>query len=962
MPPGFNPGRNRRQPGQFGRPGETGSSEPKAETPGKPDEPGKGDKGSKNVQRPATSPVPPNPDELKINPDEKGKVRFNFNGQPWQGVLEWLARVSKMSLDWQELPDGFLNLNTQRSYTVEEARDLINSHLLARGFTLLRQGEVLHVVNIEKLDPSLVPRVAPADLERRDPHEFVKVLFALDSMLADVAVDEFSPMISKNGKLTALDTSNRLEARDAVVNLREIYNVLKEEQSGDSKKSVIREFVLKHARASDVKIQLLTLLGVEQKPEMPAGAGGASPDQAQQQAMMMAMQQQMQQQGGRRGQRNGGQPGQPPGSPAAQAKSSAAASSVALVVNDQKNSVLARATPDKMAIIVQAIEVIDVPNNRGQALVGNMSRMQVYRLVGVDPEPVVKTLQEIGNLDPTTRLEVDKNNKAIIAYASLADHVTIRAVVAKLSGSERSFCVRRLRHLQADYVAGTIAYMLGIQPKKQQKEQRWSPWSSPSRDTTNERPNEFRLDADLEHNRLLMWANEIEMTEVDNLLVKLGEIAPKGTGAENKRTIDAGSPEEAEELLKRLRQQWPSIAPNRLLLPPSTPKSKEPKPAPLPMKFQGDSVSQPPRTTATQSGDTVFRLVADGPKEVPDLPVLPAIPAPAKSFPAPKNSEEPPPVTLSVDADGKITISSDDTEALDRLQELAAELSTPRKEYHFFRLKYAWAYGVAQSLEEFFKDDNESKQKVRRPWYWDDYDSSNDSSDDDRRLSKRRKLKFLSDSDTNSILVQGADAAQLATISELIKIFDQKPPKDTGTERKTEIFRLRFAKAGDVADAVKDVYRDLLSSNDKALTNNQQQQRGGGPRMFLYDYGDDSSGKSEQKTPKFKGLLSIGKDDTSNTLVVSAPASLFDQISKLIVDLDEAAADNTVRVVKVGRGISAARMQEVLNSVLNQGSAQGSGTSKRSNRQRSGEQQPAEKTGQTRGQRPPMNPNSGEGP
>ena len=26
--------------------------------------------------------------------------------------------------------------------------------------------------------------------------------------------------------------------------------------------------------------------------------------------------------------------------------------------------------------------------------------MQVYRLTGVDPEPVVKTLQEIGNLDP----------------------------------------------------------------------------------------------------------------------------------------------------------------------------------------------------------------------------------------------------------------------------------------------------------------------------------------------------------------------------------------------------------------------------------------------------------------------------------------------------------------------------------------------------------------------------------
>ena len=200
-------------------------------------------------------------------------------------------------------------------------------------------------------------------------------------------------------------------------------------------------------------------------------------------------------------------------------------------------------------------------------------------------------------------------------------------------------------------------------------------------------------------------------------------------------------------------------------------------------------------------------------------------------------------------------------------------------------MRYAWAYGVAQSLEDFFKDDNESKPKMRRPWYYDDYDSGQDEKDDDRRLSKRRKLKFLSDSDTNTILVQGADAAQLTTIAELIKVFDQKPPKDSGTDRKTEIFRLRFAKANDVAEAVKDVYRDLLSSNDKALANPQQQQRGG-PRMFIYDYNDDGSGKSEQKTPKFKGLLSIGKDDTSNTLAVSAPASLFDQVSKRFVDLE----------------------------------------------------------------------------
>ena len=93
-----------------------------------------------------------------------GRIRLRFNGQPWQPVLEWLAKISGMSLDWQELPGDCVNLTTQRSYSVAEVRDLINRLLLARGYTLLCHGEVMTVAEVKKLDPSLVPRVAPADL------------------------------------------------------------------------------------------------------------------------------------------------------------------------------------------------------------------------------------------------------------------------------------------------------------------------------------------------------------------------------------------------------------------------------------------------------------------------------------------------------------------------------------------------------------------------------------------------------------------------------------------------------------------------------------------------------------------------------------------------------------------------------------------------------------------------------
>ncbi len=217
-----------------------------------------------------------------------------------------------MSLDWQELPGDYLNLKSRQRYTVRETRDLINLHLLARGYTLLCNGEVLSVANIKKLDPSLVPRVTPEELDHRDPHEFVKVSFPLDWLMADVIIEELNPIKSPNGKLTPLKSTNRLEALDAVINLREIRALLSDVQSADNQQRLVREFVLQYARASEVLEQLQTLLGPDAKgegtPGMPGGPnqpGGENPQQ--QQAMMMArMQQQQQQQTARRAARGAG--------------------------------------------------------------------------------------------------------------------------------------------------------------------------------------------------------------------------------------------------------------------------------------------------------------------------------------------------------------------------------------------------------------------------------------------------------------------------------------------------------------------------------------------------------------------------------------------------------------------------------------------------------------------------------
>jgi type II secretory pathway component GspD/PulD (secretin) len=214
-----------------------------------------------------------------------------------------------------------------------------------------------------------------------------------------------------------------------------------------------------------------------------------------------------------------------------------------------------------------------------------------------------------------------------------------------------------------------------------------------------------------------------------------------------------------------------------------------------------------------------------------------------------------------------------------------------------FHLKHrsTWAWGVAMNLEDFFKEEEpQGGRNDYASWWW-GYPSTSTSSSP-ARLSKRRKLRFIPDSDSNTILVQGADAEQLKIIQELIDLYDQPESQESASLRVTDIFYLRHSKAKTIAAAIKDVYRDLLSVNDPALQQHRQQddkQQPPAERSYTYIFGD--AGERDKPDPpiRFKGLLSLGVDEVSNALIVSAPQGLLNEVGQMIDSLDEAARPST---------------------------------------------------------------------
>ena len=95
---------------------------------------------------------------------------------------------------------------------------------------MLELDGMIQVVKTAGINVALVPKLPPEALQSLPPNRFVRTSFSLDSLMARDVVKEFEPLISSNGKLNALESTNRLEAMDSAANLLEIYRVLQEEQ------------------------------------------------------------------------------------------------------------------------------------------------------------------------------------------------------------------------------------------------------------------------------------------------------------------------------------------------------------------------------------------------------------------------------------------------------------------------------------------------------------------------------------------------------------------------------------------------------------------------------------------------------------------------------------------------------------------------------------------------------------
>jgi type II secretory pathway component GspD/PulD (secretin) len=917
QPPGAPPGAQPSpQPGQEAKPEDKDKK--------KEGEDAKKKEGEATVKRPEKPPRVPDPREFNVKLDDKGRVPpFNFIGQPWPDVMQWLASLSKCTLDWQELPNDYLNLTTDRAYPLDEVQSRINRALQARGFTTIRSDDVISVFKIDKIDPSLVRRVEEEKLYDLKPYDYVKVSFELPpTMEVDKAKDDVKQVLSPSAKVFPLVTSKRLLIMDTVANLRTVSELFNTERMVQDGKIVPKEFFLKYARPQQVIEILYMMVGVDPKAK-PA----QTDPQAQQQQMQMM--QQMQQQGH--------------AAEAAKLMPKGDAPKVYLAYNRQRNSVLVNAPPDLLKIIEQTIRYLDVPYGDAAASAesggtADQRKLQRYPLQNLDPDKFVSTLEEIGGLSPYASFKADDNNKTLFVLAPDSDHKKIEALLRNFDGAGRHFKVIVLRRLPADAVAATINKMMAGQNDKKEEKRRPYWYYDFDSDRNDQKKKDtiqgFGVDADIENNRLLVWATDAEMERVQELLLQLGELPSGQHDPRQVRVIDSSDAKSTPELLKQLQEAWSASGGNKLIIkvPPETktaPKTEE--------KDEKDKAKRdvPAKPANDRSASSIWpnrvtahfvELGASGTNTTNPEPAnqtSKAAPPPEASAPTTNPSAAPAPVTITVNPDGRLTISSTDTAALDRMEQLIEDLSPPQRRFKVFRLNYIRAIDFYWDvLKDYFKEDLETKgDNEFQGWFFGPrFGKSEDKTGP--TLSKRKKLMLTYDMQSNSILAANASGSQLTEIEQLISEFDKPTRSDSVEKRRTAPVKIHFSKPTVIAAAVKEVYRDLLSTKDKEFDRgDQKEKKGNGERVTIIDYapsmGEGGDGRPSQLKVGFEGALSLGADDVSGILIVSAQTAIFDNIVSMVHELDQQAAPKTtVQVYQTHGIVRAEALQKALDKAV----------------------------------------------
>ncbi|MCP4854513.1 MAG: hypothetical protein GY903_08470, partial [Fuerstiella sp.] len=508
---------------------------------------------------------------------------------------------------------------------------------------------------------------------------------------------------------------------------------------------------------------------------------------------------------------------------------------VRLSLDEIAQTVVAVARPDQHETIAALLEDLDPQDGM------NVRRLEMYPVDemdgGIVSEVVDSVVQE---KDRGAKVVFEAASDSLLVTTTVAGHEAATNTIERFRNPEpRQIEVFQLAYLEPRTAQTAIDSMISSRFQH-----------------AATRPN---IHADEDMQQLWVQASASQIAEMRSLMVKMGEVG-LSVGADssnrNLRVIPVG--DDVGGAIKRIQDLWPKLRKNpiRVLRPGQ-------KSVPGQFSVPPEDLEEPQGQGSLPATETDEQAtVQDGDTQI-DAPVV------------------------IMPGDGRLTIASDDPEALDQMESLLRAIySRPaggrNRDFSIYQLTNAGASDVTTTLQQVF--------------------------DDTEGLVSFGHVVMVPDERLNSLIVY-ASRSDRSRIEQLLEVLDSDQFEDTRRAYVTIVIPVQYTDAGRIEDVLKGVYRPQLTA-------------GGARSTISIPKGVPSQVATvlrQINAAAAAPLLTIEVQTDTNSLVVKAPQDLLDEVSELVTSLDEVSQTSRARGLTLLplKKIKAGRVMEILGDVLN---------------------------------------------
>lgn len=805
------------------------------------------------------------PNEREFS-SEPGVLRFSFNGVPWREVIKWLADESDLALHIDGLPTGSFTYSDLNPFTSQEAIDRVNLFLVSEGFTLIKSGNLLSLIDLadprstQKLDV-LAKLISVDDLDsgalEGRGYDVVKCMFPLGEINASDAVQEISPL----GLMSApkiLSKTNQLLVVDTVSKLMSVRKVLLSfAPSTMDNGTIIKSFTLEHVQAEDILIVARPHLGL--------------------------------------------------------ATDEMIGIDVSLSSDLLGKNIFVTGVEDKVKLIEGIILAVDRPKASKADESGEME-LRSHFVEGGNVQTVYNVLLTL-LAGKTVRLSMDETAGSVVALATPAVQAEIAQTVTQLQASEADFEVIPLKTVDPYFAISLLGQMLKL--------------PGPLDDPEDFDPDTPQIDADPGNMRLFVRAKKHQIEQIKKIVAGLenGETSPT---LSDTRVLPLKG-REAEQLLETAAKFWRSA--NPILLFPSNASAVLEVGERVP---GGEAVDTSPSSGTGRSTDTNSSTGTDLTQATHLLDRGSAVVLASSQshldttvprlLTAGANSRLPA-IQCQVTPRG-LMLQCEDTSALDRLEEHLRTLAGPVESLPsppvVFYLKHTKPDDALQMLGDLI-DGGEAAKESESGTLVNGFVSSGGSSDYFSPLVTSRDgtttmisgaITVVADSRLNRLIAQGT-TADIELIEAYLKIID-KDSSITSIETygTSHVIELKHSNASEVAESIREAFADRVAGDSKKQgqpTNPQQAAIEAAAKIKELAEAKSKGLKTPETPPKnLEPKLTVAVHDASNSLIITAPQQLFEEVEKLVQIIDSRGEKFVEVISPVNGEMFGAILQQVL--------------------------------------------------